>query len=24
VGRQWGESKGRLVADRLKEKGLDK
>jgi uncharacterized protein len=24
VGRQWGEAKGRLVAERLKEKGLDK
>jgi uncharacterized protein len=24
VGRQWGEGKGRLVAERLKEKGLDK
>ena len=24
VGRKWGEAKGRLVADRLKEKGLDK
>lgn len=24
VGRKWGEGKGRLVAERLKEKGLDK
>jgi hypothetical protein len=24
VGRQWGETKGRLVVERLKEKGLDK